>query len=270
VRRAIGCCAAWCLLLGVACQQARADDSPKPPGTIRVAVFDDNGVGRSLRQLIKALDGFSDVRYERIKAEDVRAGRLADYDVLIHPGGSGSKQANCLGETGREKVRSFTEDGGGYVGICAGAYLASSDYGWSLHILDAKVLDKAHWARGHGDVQMRLTDRGKELLETDEDLLTILYYQGPLLAPADDPNVPDYDVLATFETEIAKNKAPEGVMKGTTAIAAGRFGRGRVVCFSPHPEKTEGLNGFVHWAIRWAAGDALDERLKGERPGAKE
>ena len=110
---------------------------------------------------------------------------------------------------------------------------------------------------------MRLTKPGKELLETDRDLLTIYYYQGPLLAPDNDPDIPDYQPLAAYETEIAKNGAPEGVMKGTTAIAAGTFGRGRVLCFSPHPEKTEGLNRFVHLAIRWTARGAGDEQ-----PGA--
>jgi hypothetical protein len=38
-------------------------------------------------------------------------------------------------------------------------------------------------------------------------------------------------------------------MKGTTAIARGEFGRGRVFCFSPHPEMTEGLEPLVHVAI---------------------
>ena len=88
---------------------------------------------------------------------------------LIHPGGSASKQAKCLGEKGRAKVRSFIEDGGGYVGICAGAYLATSDYRWSLHFLGAKVLDKAHWGRGHGNVRVRLTNEGRELLEAGDD-----------------------------------------------------------------------------------------------------
>jgi hypothetical protein len=41
-------------------------------------------------------------------------------------------------------------------------------------------------------------------------------------------------------------------MKGTTAAALGTFGRGRVFCFSPHPEKTPGLDGFVRAAVTWA------------------
>jgi glutamine amidotransferase-like uncharacterized protein len=261
------------LLLLAASRQSKADDARAPSRPIRVAVYDDTGVGRSLQELVHVLDGLSGVRYDRIQAENIRKDRLADYDVLIHPGGSGSKQAKGLGEAGRAKARRFVENGGGYVGICAGAYLATSDYPWSLHILDAKVLDKAHWARGHGEVQVRLTDKGKEFLETDDDALTIYYYQGPLLAPANDPGVPDYDTLARFETEIAENGAPKGVMKGTTAIAAGIFGRGRVVCFSPHPEKTEGLDRFVDLAIRWTAGKGVREanaerRKRPRRPSA--
>jgi hypothetical protein len=55
--------------------------------------------------------------------------------------------------------------------------------------------------------------------------------------------------MATFKTEIAKNGAPQGVMPGTTAIARGEYGLGRVVCFSPHPELTKGLATFVLEAI---------------------
>ena len=60
--------------------------------------------------------------------------------------------------------------------------------------------------------------------------------------------------LASYATEMRKNDAPPGVMKGTTAIARGKFGKGRVVCFSPHPEKTPGRETFLQAAVEWAAG----------------
>jgi hypothetical protein len=44
------------------------------------------------------------------------------------------------------------------------------------------------------------------------------------------------------------------VRVGPTAIAAGSFGKGRVICFSPHPEKTKGLEDFICRAARWVAG----------------
>lgn len=232
---------------------AAGPDPQRESEEIRVAVYNDVGVGRSIKELLSVLDKADGLHVQKITAEDVRGGALDDYDVVIHPGGSGSKQGKQLDTEGREVVRSFVRKGGGFVGVCAGAYLASADYPWSLHILDAKVLDRKHWARGTGTVRVGLSDKGRKILRVDSQSVSIHYGQGPLLAPAADPSISDYVPLATYETEIAKNGAPSGVMVGTTAIAAGQFGRGRVFCFSPHPEKTDGLGPFVHRAIEYVA-----------------
>lgn len=234
-----------------------ADDaSPvKAARLIRVAVYDDAGVSDKVAVLIDLLKTHSELQISKVNGNDVRSGKLQDIDVVLFPGGSGSGEAKSLEETGRKEVRSFVERGGGYLGICAGAYLASADYDWSLHILDAKVLDRAHWARGSGDVEVSLTSAGQKLLGAQSDRETILYWQGPLLAPAGKSEIPDYETLGTFTTEIAKNGAPKGVMPGTTAIARGTFGTGRVFCFSPHPERSEpAVQGHVLKAIQWAAG----------------
>ncbi len=82
----------------------------------------------------------------------------------------------------------------------------------------------------------------------------VLYAQGPILAPADDEEIPDFEILAVYVTEIAKTGAPKGVMPGTPAFVRGRFGKGRVVLFGPHPEQTKGLHGFVPRSVRWLAG----------------
>lgn len=232
----------------------RAADAPAAPATLRVGVYDGQGTSGSLENLLKALDEFQDLHVRRLSAEAIRSGELGGVQVLIHPGGSGSRQGDGIGSEGRLREQAFVRDGGGYVGICAGAYLATCQYTWSLHILDAKVLDRAHWARGFGPVDIGLTPHGREMLGVSDPRRTIYYHQGPLLAPAHDPDVPDYEELARFETEIARNGAPEGVMRGTTAIAAGQFGKGRVFCFSPHPERTDGLHELVHRAVVWAAG----------------
>lgn len=224
------------------------------PAVIRVGVYDDAGVSKGIETLLQVLRKHPELQVERLKAADIRAGALAQFDVLVHPGGTGGGQAKSLGEDGREKVRTFVKSGGGYVGICAGAYLATRDYSWSLHILDAKVIDKKHWARGTGDVQVTLTTAGRELLGVDRQTVSAYYHQGPLLAPGLDPEIPDYETLGTFSGEIAKNGAPKGVMPGTAAIVTGSFGKGRVWCFSPHPERTEGLQGMVQRSIVWAAG----------------
>ncbi len=244
------------LLFSVSPLFASGDDPQRRTDEVRVAVYSDVGVGRSIKELLSVLEKAGRLHVQKITAEDIRGEVLDDYDVVIHPGGSGSKQGKQLDKNGREAVRSFVRKGGGFIGVCAGAYLASADYPWSLHILDAKVLDRKHWARGTGTVRIGLSDEGRKILHADSRSVSIYYGQGPLLAPAADPNIPDYVPLATYETEIAKNGAPSGVMIGTTAIVVGQFGRGRVFCFSPHPEKTDGLGPFVHQAIEYV----------GERP----
>jgi hypothetical protein len=232
----------------------------KPLPIIDVAVYSGEGTSSSLSKLLKALDGHPRIVVQQMSAEDIRAGRLAGCEVVIHPGGSGSQQAKALGQEGRKKLREFVEAGGGYVGVCAGAYLATCEYDWSLKILDAKVIDRAHWNRGFGTVEITLSDRGRELLGVGEPRLPIYYHQGPLLSPGNDPDVADYEGLATFGTEIAENGAPRGVMPGTTAIASGVHRKGRVLCFSPHPERTTGLERWLQRAVEWAAGPEWNER----------
>lgn len=216
---------------------------------IHVGVYVDDGSGPSVKDLLFALGKFENVSIKRLKADDIRSGKLAGLGLLIHPGGSGGGQGRHLGEGGRDAIRNFVRDGGGYIGICAGSYLASADYSWSLNILDAKVIDRKHWNRGTGAVDIAITDAGQQLLKPKKPKLAIFYGQGPLLAPGNRPDIDDYEAMATFETEIAKNGAPRGVMKGTTAIAKGKYGNGRVICFSPHPELTKGLESLVQCAI---------------------
>ena len=232
-----------------------AGATTRPTAPLRVAIYTDGGSSDKgfvnvSHCLSLAADQF---KYSAITAAEIRAGKLKDFDVLVQPGGSGSGQAKALEPEGCAAIKTFVKGGGGYVGICAGAYLASSDYTWSLHILNAKVLDRAHWARGYGPVQMRLSSDAMNRFAVDKEVVTVDYHQGPLLAPGSDADLPAYQPLATFDTEIAKNGAPKGIMKGSTAIASGIFGAGHVICISPHPERSEGLDGLVRRAVAWCS-----------------
>jgi len=104
-----------------------------------------------------------------------------------------------------------------------------------------------------GTVEIGLSPQGREFFGVDRERLSIYYHQGPLLAPAENPDLPDFDSLAKFETEIAKNGAPAGVMPGCTAITSSRFHKGRVFCFSPHPELTVGQEHLLRRGVEWAA-----------------
>jgi glutamine amidotransferase-like uncharacterized protein len=240
-------------LLQVSSHESVAAD-PLPAKIIRVAIYADEGASKKgspqVQKCLPAAEGFE---IKTLTAAEIRHGALDKFDVLIQPGGSGSAQAKSLGDEGRKRVKQFVADGGGFIGICAGAYLASAEYPWSLGLLDAHVIDDEHWARGQGDVELSISKIGRSALGIDEEHCPIRYNQGPLLGPGGKDDINDYELLATFESEIAKKGAPAGVMKGTAAIARGTFGKGRVQCFSPHPEKTPGREAFLQAAVRWVA-----------------
>jgi hypothetical protein len=52
------------------------------------------------------------------------------------------------------------------------------------------------------------------------------------------------------------------ILLGTTAVAYGVYGKGRVLCYSPHPELTEGLAKLVRFAIHSVARRAVDRPVK--------
>jgi glutamine amidotransferase-like uncharacterized protein len=253
------------LAAGLATMPLLRADTPSAPATpadlpaapLRVAIYDhSDATATAPPNLMKFLTEPNGFKCKKIKPEDVRDDCLKDFDVLIMPGGSGSQQAQKLEPAGREKIVKFVRDGHGYVGICAGSYLATTDYEWSLGLLNAKVVDRAHWARGTGPVKLAFTPNGKTALGQKDDQTEVYYGQGPLLSPGNKAEPAAYEPLATYATEIAKKGAPMGVMPGTTAIARGTFGKGRVICFSPHPEKNGGPNYLISAGVKWAGGVA--------------
>lgn len=210
---------------------------------INVALYASAGVsGQGPKRLELLLTTETGFHLRQVCASDIRDGSLAQFDTVIFPGGSGSGQARALGPTGRSSVTDFVEGGGGYLGICAGAYLAANNYEWSLGILDANVIDRAHWKRGTGDVALEWT--------SGQQPGPIKYANGPLYARGDDPLLPDFEILATYRGEINKNDAPVGVMMDSPAIVVGTFGGGTVVCSSPHPEQTQGLEPVLRDLVR--------------------
>jgi glutamine amidotransferase-like uncharacterized protein len=200
------------------------------------------------------LDRAADVDYTYVgPVELARSGALDPFDVVVFCGGSGSGQAKSLGAAGAAQVKAFVQRGGGYVSSCAGTYLATSGYPWSLKLTDADTVDSKHWARGSGPVDIELTAEGRKILGDYRGLQSVRYANGPLLGKAKDSGgLAPYTVLAHFRSDMAKN-VPGGVMPNTPAMIAGAFGQGRVLCFSPHPEYTPPLQGMIARAVRWAA-----------------
>jgi hypothetical protein len=218
---------------------------------LRIALYDDAGsTGKGVPKMKEHVGKIPGMKLTIVKGDDIRAGVLKNFDVVIFTGGSGSKQAEGIGEAGRKEVKEFVERGGGYVGICAGAYLACEGFSWGLKVLDAKTVSSKR-RRGEGTVKMELTDEGRRILGERAGQFDVRYVNGPIIQSSSNTGIPDFKPLAFFRTELAKNDTPVGVMINSPAAAAGELGKGRVITFSPHPEQTDGLESFVIRAIEW-------------------
>ena len=238
---------------------------------LHIALYKGPGTGGngppSLRQ---RLNHAPETSITEVSPEQIRDGALTNYQVVVFAGGSGSKEAEAIGEAGRSNVVQFVANGGGYVGICAGAYLCTAGYPWSLKILNVKTVSPK-WQRGHATLKLELTDKGREILGTTATNLDVLYHNGPVVAAAGLDTLPTFEPLAYYRTEVASNNTPVGVMVNSPAMLAGEFKKGRVIFVSPHPEQTKGLEELVPHAIFWAArspaikATALTKELKAEQ-----
>jgi glutamine amidotransferase-like uncharacterized protein len=246
-------------------QSARVSSQPGVfESRITVGLVDvEEGDRRSRDRIRKILSHNHDFDCELVSPSEIRAGHAWRFDVLVFPGGKASMQSKALGADGREAVRAYLRSGGGYVGICAGAFLASSGRDWSLNLLDAATLtgvkEISGWGalsvepRRSGTVDLGLTDVGKRLWPGVAKSSEIEYSGGPIFSPAHRSDLPDYEALAVYRSEVWSFPFQKGTMIGTPAIIAGSFGQGRVVAISPHPEISPDQEILVSESVAYAA-----------------
>jgi hypothetical protein len=251
--------AAMFLCACLAASMATAVKNPMAkPGIIKVALYKGPGTyGNGPGDLMLKLNATNaPTSIVEVTPAEISAGVLSNFDVVIFAGGSGSEESKAIGEQGRAEVVKFVGNGGGYIGICAGAYLATSGYQWSLHLINAKTLSPK-WKRGRAVLKVDLTPAGEKIFGGPTNL-DVIYHQGPVVGPANSTSLPAYETLALFRTEVASNDTPAGIMINSPAIFAGQFKQGRVICISPHPEQTPGLEYIVPDAVNWVAPTAVN------------
>jgi hypothetical protein len=227
---------------------------PSKTKLLKVAIFDGRGASDGgIENTESCIKSIPQVSITRVKARDWFATDLKAFDVVVFSGGSGSVQAEAIGEAGRNNVREYVRGGGGYVGICAGAYLACSNFKWGLGILNASTVS-SKWERGQAFVDLQVTDEGRKLLGNVAGTFKVRYHNGPIIKPARRTDLPAYTPVTLFRSEIAEHGSPVGVMVNSPAQALGTFGKGRVFISSPHPENTPGLEHLIPRGVLWAGG----------------
>ncbi|PPG68410.1 hypothetical protein C5C31_11155 [Rathayibacter rathayi] len=143
------------------------------------------------------------------------AAALARAELYVQPGGGSDLDGVWSDlEPIADDLREWVQNGGSYLGLCFGAYLAGSEPGFDLLPGDA-----FGWAGSEGstvpddrDTVIPVTWRG--------DTRHVYFQDGPGFTIDDSADV---DVLATYSD-------------GTPAVLVAAYGKGRVGVAGPHPE----------------------------------
>jgi glutamine amidotransferase-like uncharacterized protein len=131
---------------------------------------------------------------------------LAQASVWIQPGGENFTQAYDMQRTGVfEQVKEFVKAGGGYVGFCAGAFMAQSYGSLGLGLLPGMA---TRYSKGAFKAEIEWKGRKRH----------IHFENGPRLQ-----RIEGVEVFATY-------------INGAAAAGRGRYGQGKVVVTGAHPE----------------------------------
>jgi glutamine amidotransferase-like uncharacterized protein len=111
-----------------------------------IHVYSGKGVdGGALKQLIRSLQQETPCQIQRIDAKElIESSWEQNSSLFIMPGGRDIFYHQDLEGRGTDKIRSYVESGGNYLGICAGAYFASShiefEKGGNLEVCGSRSL----------------------------------------------------------------------------------------------------------------------------------
>lgn len=246
------------LLFAVACILQPATARAREP--LAVGVYTGDGASPvCVLETIEALRIDGGIDPVRVGPLDIAAGALRDLDVLVFPGGSGSRQYNSIGSGLIDHVRDFViGHGKGIVGICAGGYLVSDSPGYPcLRLVGTDTIDREHDKRGSAVVRVRLTEAGRRIFpETNGlDHIFLQYHDGPVFVPpAGAGGYGSGEELAVNTSDVHHTgDAPPGMTPGKAFLLAVEAGAGRVFACAGHPESTRGMRWMVPRMARWAA-----------------
>lgn len=195
-----------------------------------IALYFDKGVdGQAGREAALALRPYGEVK--RVKAEQICREELSRVELLVMPGGRDIFYHEVLAGEKAHLIRSWVEEGGSYLGICAGAYFGctSIDFerGHDLEVIGDRDLGFFSGIgrgsalgcglfeySGHGGAEIAWIEYKGERVPS--------YYNGGCAFIGDIG--PDCEIVARYE----KTKEPAAVLCN--------IGAGRACLMGVHPE----------------------------------
>lgn len=211
----------------------------------RVAIeFDTEDQAGYLPQ-VESLMAELGIETQRLNCYEIIAGALHGFDALTFPGGVGACEGlRIYGDNFAKAVQFFVASGGGYLGMCGGAYVAGRGIPYvfalytrnSLNLIDmrTKAPPMVQFIQGYRQLQEErlaascdISQIGHPITEWHEgERVDLVYSGGPLLEECG----PSVTPLAWYYDDVLSEAA------GKVALACSQFGKGRVVVSGPHPE----------------------------------
>jgi glutamine amidotransferase-like uncharacterized protein len=215
---------------------------------VKVAYYNGDGAWNASETILLNMIKCMGCSFTTVRGQDIRDGCLNDYDVLLWPGGHYPAYWEEVGLDGKAEIQEFVSGGGGYLGICAGAYYAADYMVWmdddaypppnykvegdelNLDLFPGvaygpifEIADRnnTYWAM----VEINIVDQTHPITESMPNPMTMFYYGGPYLEPYNDANV---SILGRYN------------ITATPAIVACSYWEGRVFLIGPHGEIEEG------------------------------
>lgn len=205
------------------------------PPSIAVAIYSGKGTWNESVRALQKMFAWMNYTFELVEAEEINGGGLCSFSVLCVPGGDMYQYSLDISDAGRENVRRFVRGGGGYMGVCGGAYFASERVVWRGSQLQMTPLglfpgtaegpvDEVAPYPGYGMCCIEVSNRTHPATEPEPEAIWVLYYWGPALLPEEGSDV---GVLGRYAAV------------GKPAIVAFDYGSGRVFLVGAHPEIEE-------------------------------
>lgn len=168
-------------------------------------------------------------------ADDVNGKPLDKIDIIYFPGGSSAPYSEKISAKGKDNIRSFVRDGGGYIGTCAGGCFASDAVIWLgtrypeghlglfRGVADGPINEIYPYPE-HGMCEINYGAPNHPITRGLGPKEWIYYWWGPKFIPYAGADV---DVIGTY------------AITGAPALVAFEYGDGRVFLTGPHPEWEE-------------------------------
>lgn len=195
-----------------------------------VLIYNGTGTATSDAASVEAILDERGTTYRTVSSDELNnmtEEELKNFGVIVWPGGKAKRMADSLTPEARERIRkAVVEEGVGFVGFCAGAFIAGT-YPWNpTWGLEFSSIDFPYYYKNDEGYEATM----EKVTFSDGSVRDLVWIGGPH--------------LADFGNPVAKYQ------DGTVAIAQSWIGKGLMILSGPHPEAPDG------WRVAYGLNDS--------------